>query len=179
MINKKTAKLIMERWIAELHTKDRTAGNIANNFDELFSEWYHAGISFEDAYNLVEEALKAHYPSASIARRTFKLKKQEWHLDKSEKEFIDDWNKGIRDTGLQVFYNYFQIDGETPSQPQEKKTYGSMSTGEYLKQRKYMDSIPTLDVDSLPEFKPISEDIFDDFPEMNEDNDCDVDLGEI
>jgi hypothetical protein len=178
MITKKIANLMLERWIAELRTKDRTTANVGNNFDEIFSALYNAGISFDDAYALVDKAVKAHYPSASTARKVYKLKKYEWStMDKTEREFIDDWNNSIKDIGLQVFYNYFQIEGDEAVK--KKKTYGSMSQGEYLKQRKYIDAIPVLDVNTLPEFKPITEDIFDEFPEMDSDDDIDVDLGEV
>lgn len=178
MTNRKSVKLILERWIAELKEKDRTMANVANNFDELFSEWFHAGISFEDAYALVTTAIKAHLPSAYIARTTYKSSKQKGVMHKTESEFIEDWNRGITDTGMQVFYNYFQIDGETVNTQKTVQTYGSMSTGEYLKQRRYADAVPTLDVNSLPEFAPISEDdVFD--PEPEPDDDCTVDLGEV
>jgi len=178
MINRKVVKLILEKWIADLANKDRTINNVANNFDELFSEWYHAGISFEDAYALVEVAIKAHLPSAHMARSTYRLLKSKGPVYKTEPEFIADWNKSIRDTGLQVFYNYFQIDGENPVQP-EKKNYGNMSTAEYLKQRRYADSFPAIKPEDIPDFEPIEEDdIFDDILD-DEKPDVDVNLDEV
>ena len=179
MTNRQTVKLILERWIAELSLKDRTMGNVANNFDELFGEWYHAGIPFDDAYALVNIAIKAHLPSAHTARSTYKSLKIKQKAFKPEKEFIDDWNQSIRDIGMQVFYNYFQIDGE--SAPKEKPSYGSMSTAEYLKQRRYADSHPLVNPDDVPEFEPIDEEgIFDDILiDEEEEKDCAVNLDEV
>jgi len=179
MINKKAVKLILERWIADLATKDRSLSNVPANFEELFGDLYHAGVSFEDAYAIVDTAIKAHYPSASVSRNTFKRLKNQNLVFKTEKEFIDDWRKQIEDMGKQVFYNYFQIDGES-DQPKEKPTYGSMSTAEYLKQRRYADSYPTINPEDIPDFEPIDEDdIFDDIFADDEDKDCAVNLEEV
>lgn len=175
MINKKTAKLMLEKWKAELAGLDRSMPNVASNFDMLFGDWYHAGISFEDAYDLVKEAVKAHYPSASITRGSYRESKAKKLFGKSEKEYYDDWCQKIHDIGMQVFYNYFQIDGEADT-PKEKPTYGSMSTAEYLKQRRYADSHPTINPDDIPDFEPIDDDdLFDGI--LNDD--CDVNLDEV
>ena len=181
MINRKAVKLILEKWIADLASKDRSRPNVAANFDELFSEWYHAGISFEDAYALVDTAIKAHLPSAHMARTTYRKLKGSPGFIKTESEFVADWNKSIKDTGLQVFYNYFQIDGENPVQ-QEKKSYGNMSTAEYLKQRRYADSFPTITSKDVPPFEPIEDDdmfdgIIEDLPDDKPD--VEVDLDEV
>jgi len=178
MINHKVVKLILEKWIADLANKDRTIANVANNFDELFQQWYHAGISFEEAYDLVEIAIKAHLPSAHMARSTYKLLKSKGPIYKTESEFIADWNKSIKDTGMQLFYNYFHINGENPVQV-EKKSYCNMSIAEYIKQRNYADSYPTINPEDIPDFEPIEEDnIFDDILEDSK-PDVNVDLDEV
>jgi hypothetical protein len=83
MDSKKAASLILEKWIASLPTRDRGRANVANNFDELFQEWFNSHVSFEDAHALLEKAIKAHQPSASTVKHTYK--RLRGVMDKSEK----------------------------------------------------------------------------------------------
>lgn len=147
----KKAKLILHKWKTELKTKDRSKPNVAVNFDELISSWHRSGVPFELAFDLLKEAIKEHQPSSGCAKNTYKRLKAV--VNKSEKEFIDDWNENIEATAYQSFYNSYEIEGE--KSPEPPKTFGSMSEKEYRLQRKYADSYPEIDLESISH-EPIS-----------------------
>lgn len=170
-MRKNKAELIFDKWKAELVGKDRSRTAVSGNFDELFSSWHRAKISFDDAYALLDIAIKAHYPSDSAAKNTFRRLKREAHIQKNETEFISEWKNNISAAGKQVFYSLYDIEGTNPKQ---EVKYGNMSAQEYRKQRKYAESHPILDWSNI-KHEPIDEDInFDDI-----DIDIDVDLGDL
>lgn len=153
----KKAELIFHKWKTELKTKDRSRPNVAINFDELISSWHRSGILFDTAYELIKKAIKEHQPTSGCARNTYKRLKA--IVNKTEKEFIEDWNGNIEDIAYQSFYSQYDIEGEEPPKP--VKTYGSMSEKEYKLQRQYANSYPEIDLDAIShEPNILEEDIF-------------------
>ncbi len=146
--DKKRAKLIIERWGSELATKsssERGRNKVTENFDNLFYELWKASISFDIVHDMLSDIIAKHFPSHSVAKRTFTTLKQ--HLQgKSFVEFLQDWKESIKNKAMQSFYALYPIDGETK---QEEKTFGNMSQQEYSKQRKYAESFPQLDIEAL------------------------------
>ena len=140
----KRARLILERWVAELSTKDRSKNSLSNNFEELFYDMFKASIPFDTAHSLLKEAIGHHFPSASVAKYTFKNVQQK--PGQTFGEFLDGWKKLITDEATQAFYSFYQVEGE--NQEIEKK-FGSMSAQEYSKQRKYAEAFPVIDTDAL------------------------------
>jgi hypothetical protein len=132
--------LIFDKWKSSLIQKDRTKPYWQSNFEELFDKLYRAKIQFDQAHEILDKAIRAHYPTYSIARRVFKRVKQ-MGAASSESEFIEDWHNQIAETAKCVFYAIYTIEGD---EEQEEK-YGSMSASEYRKQRKYAESHPLLD----------------------------------
>lgn len=142
-------ELLLVEWIATLKSKDRSRKAVRPNFEELFDKWKQASASFEDIYEtLLPRAIKAHQPLPSVARSIYKSLKQKVHgLEKTEKEFIDEWNDSIEGTGTEVFFEFFPA---TPiDHDPEPKVYGNMSATEYKSQRRYADQFPTLDTREL------------------------------
>ncbi len=154
-MRKSKAELIFDKWKAELVGKDRSRSAVSGNFDELFSNWFRSKVSFDDAYALLDTAIKAHLPTDSIAKNTFKRLKRQAGISKNEIEFIGEWKQNISATAKQVFYSLYDIDGVNSS-PDEVK-YGSMSAQEYRKQRKYANSHPLLDWTNI-KHEPLDED---------------------
>lgn len=169
---KSKAELIFDKWKAELIDKDRSRAQVAGNFDELFSAWHRSKVKFDDAYKLLEIAIKAHQPSDSIAKNTFKRLKKMAGISKSEAEFTTEWKQNISATAKQVFYSLYDIEG---TNPQEDVKYGNMSSQEYRKQRKYAESHPLLDWTKI-KIEPIEEEELN-FEDINPD--VDVDLGDL
>ena len=165
---KSKAELIFDKWKAELIGKDRSRAAVAGNFDEIFSAWHRSKVKFDEAYKLLEATIKAHYPSDSIAKNTYRSLKRSANIPKTESEFISEWKENISGTAKQVFYSLYDIDGTAPVSEEDAK-YGNMSAQEYRKQRKYADSHPLLDWQSI-KIEPIEED---------EDGNLDVDLGDL
>jgi hypothetical protein len=164
-MNKK-AEIILDKWKAELANRSRTRDQVEPNFEELFYKWHKAKLSYEQVIDLLPEAIKAHYPSDYVAKFTFKKMKK--FINKNEDEYIKEWKANIAAAAKRVFYSFY--DPEENSE--EEKKYGSMSVMEYKKQRKYADSHPILDWESI-DLTPISidnEEIFDDI---------DIDLGDL
>lgn len=167
---KSKAELIFDKWKAELANKDRSRTAVEGNFDELFSNLHRSKIKFDDAYAILDIAIKAHLPSDSIAKNTYRRLKRTAHIAKSETEFVTEWKANISAKAKQVFYSLYDIEGTDTSNEEVK--YGSMSAQEYRKQRKYADSHPLLDWTKI-KHDPIDEEInFDDI-------DIDVDLGDL
>jgi hypothetical protein len=119
------------------------------NFEELFQKWKDIDSSFDDLYEAwLPKAVKAHQPVPSVARASYKkLKQTIRELDKTEKEFIEEWNKSIEDTATETFFEFFpppKLDEDT-----EPKVFGNMSAREYKAQRRYAEQFPTLDTTEL------------------------------
>ena len=167
-MTKSVSKLILQKWIADLRDKDKKMSSVGGNFDELIEAWFTADVLFEEAYTLMKEAIKAHLPPISTAKYVYKKAKSKG----TEKDFIDGWNKNIEDIAMQTFYEYYPIDAQVTSTNKEAQ-FGSMSTKEYLKQRRYADSFPTIDPNTISHDISFDEDLF------NSDHEDDViDFGE-
>lgn len=154
----KQLEIILVEWIASLKSRDRSRKAVRPNFEDLFQKWKDADAMFDDLYEpptgevkglpLLQRAIKAHMPISSIVRNTYKkLKQTIAGFDKTEKEFIEEWNSAIEATGQEVFFEFF------PAMPidydPEPKVYGNMSAKEYKAQRKYVDAIPIIDTTEL------------------------------
>lgn len=135
------AELIFDRWKADLKEMDRSRHKVEGNFELLFVTLDESKISFETAHQILDKAIKAHYPSQSVVDRTYRRLKPV--VSKSKDEFHEEWKDNISAAAKRAFYGLFNIDGA--AEKQEDKEYGSMSASEYRKQRKYADSYPTLD----------------------------------
>lgn len=146
MDKSKLLELALVEWIANLKSRDRSRKNVRPNFEELCNKWKNLGGSFDDLYEtLLPKAIKAHQPLASVARSTFKALKSK--MDKTEKEFVDEWNSAIEGTGQEVFFEFFPA--TTLDQDDEPKVYGNMSATEYNAQRRHADNYPILSTDEL------------------------------
>lgn len=143
--------LIFEEWEANLKTKDRSAGAVSSNFEELFDALKAAGANFDEARALLPKATKAHQPAPALARNTYKNAKSSPKVSGfSEKEFIDQWNKDIADKATGAFYSVFpRPKAKNEDDDGEPKVYGSMSVKEYKAQRRHADAYPILDTEEL------------------------------
>jgi hypothetical protein len=149
MDKNKQIDVILVEWTATLKSRDRSRKSVRPNFEDLFQKWKDAGATFEDLYETyLPKAIKIHLPVNSIARSTYKgLKQKVAGLDKTEKEFIEEWNASIEGTGTEVFFEFFPA---TPADHDpEPKVYGNMSATEYKAQRRYADQFPTLNTEEL------------------------------
>lgn len=146
MDKNKALELALVEWIANLKSRDRSRKAVRPNFEELFQKWKDLGASFDELYEtLLPKAIKAHMPFPSVARNTYKSLKS--HIDKTEKEFIEEWQSSIEGTGQEVFFEFFPA--TTLDKDDEPKVYGNMSATEYRAQRRYADQFPTLNTDEL------------------------------
>lgn len=142
----KVIDLIFQEWQASLLTKDKSKGAV--HFDEIFEKLKNTGMSFEDAHALLPRVVKAHQPTSSVARNSYKkLKSLVKNFDKTEKEFIEDWNKSLEDKGTNSFFDFFPL--PRLDDDDEPKVYGNMSAKEYRAQRKYADQFPIMDTTEL------------------------------
>lgn len=150
MDKNKNLELSLVEWTVSLKSRKRSKNHVKSNFEDLFQKWKDLGASFDDVYEtLLPKAIKAHQPLPSIARSMYKNLKQTVgaKFDKSEKEFIEEWNASIEATGTETFFEFFP---PTPiDHDPEPKVYGNMSATEYRAQRRYADQFPTLDTTEL------------------------------
>jgi hypothetical protein len=150
MDKNKAIELALVQWIAALKSKDRSHKSYRPNFEELFQVWKQNGATFDDLYETyLPKAIKAHQPVSSVARNSYKKLKSTIgpRFDKTEKEYLDEWNHSIESAGTEVFFEFFPATGlDTDNEP---KVYGNMSATEYRAQRRYADQFPTLDTRDL------------------------------
>lgn len=147
--DKKRAEYILDRWSAELKEMDRSRENVQSNFEVLIVNLSESKIGFDIAHEILDKAIVAHYPPKGAVDNTYRRLKP--MISKSKDEFLSEWKENIKSAAKRAFYTFYDIDGEKPI---EDKKYGSMSTVEYTKQRKYADSHPLLDWTNI-ELKPI------------------------
>jgi len=148
MDKSKALEIALVEWTASLKSRDRSRKSVRPNFEELFQKWKDLDGSFDDLYEtLLPKAIKAHLPVPSVARSMYKSIKQKAALDKTEKEFIEEWNHSIEAAGTEAFFEFFPA--TTADHDPEPKTFGAMSATEYRAQRRYADQFPTLDTTEL------------------------------
>ena len=155
MANPKDLELTLVEWIANLKSRDRSRKAVRPNFEELFQKWKDLGASFDELYDppvkevvgltLLQRAIKAHLPLPSVARNIYKTHKSK--MDRTEKEFIQEWNESIEGTGQEVFFEFFPP--TTLDKDDEPKVYGNMSATEHRAQQRYTEQFVTLKTDDL------------------------------
>ena len=69
------AELIFMKWKAELADMDRSKPEVEGNFELLFDQFATAKIKMDKALPYLEKAIKAHYPSDFVVKRTFQRMK--------------------------------------------------------------------------------------------------------
>jgi len=145
--DKAKAKHVFKKWAASLASKDRSKNSLSDNFGELFYDLWASSVSFSDAENILDDAVKEHLPNNYVANTTYKYAKaNNKHGNQSFNEYFNSWKDLIRDRATESFYAQYPIDGV---EKKEEKKFGNMSIQEYNKQRKYADSFPILDTDAL------------------------------
>jgi hypothetical protein len=145
---RRTAKLILDRWKAELSAMDKTFNNVASNFDDLVSNMHLAEVPFELAEENMQAAILEHYPSSSIAKKVWSSTKARGGTDKDCGEFFSDWKKAISNEGKRVFYSYYKLSSDEVVKNNKKST-GSMSNKEHRAQQRYAESFPVLDTSQI------------------------------
>ena len=142
--------LIYEDWKASLKTRDRSAGSVSSNFEDLFEKLRSAGATFAEAHPMLPKATKAHQPPPALAKATYRnLRSNPKIAIYSEKEFIDQWNQDIADKATNAFFSVFPVPKNKDQEDDEPKVYGNMSVKEYKAQRRYSDQFPVLNTEEL------------------------------
>jgi len=152
MEKNKVIEVIFSEWKASLKSRDRSQKSVKSNFEELFQRWKSANGSFDDLYeNWLPKAIKAHQPTSSVAKNSYKkFKKIIPRFDKTEKEFIEEWNQSIEDKATETFFEFFPV--PRFDEDNEPKVYGNMSAKEYHAQRRYAEQFPILDTTELEKY---------------------------
>ena len=150
-LSRRQAKLLFEQWRAGLADKDRSHNRLTENFDDLFFELDRNNIEFEIAHEYLDLAIAAHLPDKKTLRYTYKRTKG---FGMSEDDFHEGWKTKIRDTATNVFYSRYPLD--TPEKEESNNPSG-MSKDEYLRQRRYANSFPVLDLSKIPDPEDLSE----------------------
>jgi hypothetical protein len=140
--------LILKQWVASLKFRKRDRTNVAPNFEDLFEQLKRAGATFDEAYEMLPAAIKAHLPVPSLVKQMYAKLKRMPNFDKTEKEYVEEWNKSIEDTATNSFFVWFPIKKDDDDDD-EPKVFGNMSVKEYRTQRSYADSFTVLDTTEL------------------------------
>lgn len=142
----KLIDIALVEWIANFRSSGKKTKEARGRFEELFQRWKDLDATFDDLYETyLPKAIKAHQPAPAVIRNVYKLMQS--RVNKSEKEFTEEWNDTIEAVGQEVFFEFFPA---TPvDHDPEPKVYGNMSRTEYIAQRKYADQFPTLNTTEL------------------------------
>lgn len=140
-------EIILKEWIASLKERDKSVESLKNNFEDLFSSWKEAGLSFDDTYDkLLDKAIKAHLPKPATARYVYKYYKTNIKgFNKTEKEFIEEWFSNIESAAISTYHEFYQL----PIKKTEQVNNSNMSNSEYRAQRRYASQFPILDTSDL------------------------------
>lgn len=149
---RRQAKLIFESWRASLADRDRSHTKLVENFDDLFFEFDQYNIDFDLAHEYLDLAIAAHLPDKRVLKYTYK---RSGGYGMSQDEFYEKWKEKIRDSATNVFYARYPIDAE---KKEDSTLPNSMSKDEYLRQRRYANSFPTLDLSQIPDMEDIADD---------------------
>ncbi len=145
---RRTAKLILDRWKADLTQMNRSFDSVADNFDDLVSNMYLAEVPFELAEENINAAILEHYPSTQIAKMVWKNAKSKKQTDLDFSAYINEWKEAISKEGKRVFYGRYKLLSDKTVK-ENTKTSGSMSQKEYRAQRRYAESFPVLDTSKI------------------------------
>lgn len=166
----KKAELIFMKWKAELADMDRSREAVEGNFELLFDQLSSSKVSMDAAMPYLDKAIKAHYPTDFVIKRTFQRMKK---FGKSENmsDFEKSWKELISDTAKRVFFCFYEIDGVNKN---ASSTIGGMSRSEYVKLQRYADSHETIDWESIIRERDES------VPDIDVSQvDVDIDLGDL
>lgn len=152
---RRNAKLLFEQWRASLAERDRSIKSLEDNFDYLFYEFDRHSITFDIAHEYLDLAIAAHLPDKKMLKWTYNKTKG---FGQSMEEFHESWKSRIRDAATNVFYSRFPLKDD--SAKEETNLPSGMSKDEYLRQRRYANSFPALDLSKIPD--PEDEGIDDD-----------------
>ena len=142
--------LLFEQWKAQLANRDRSIASVQTNFEELFDTLRSEGLVLESAYEYLPRAVKAHAPPAGVVKRLFKKFKVEGKTHfTTEKEFEDQWIKGIEEKANAAFFNIFPVQTKKSEEKNEPKIFGGMTEKEYRMQRKFADEFPVFSTKEL------------------------------
>lgn len=162
----KKAGLIFDRWKADLKEMDRSRGQVQGNFELLFVTLDESKISFDVAHELLDKAIKAHFPPSGAVDNTYRRLKPMLN-GKTKQEFLDDWKENIDAAAKRAFFGLFSIDGV--AEPEEKK-YGSMSAAVYKKERAHAETYPILDWTKIKIEPMTPEDLQVDLTDLEDDD---------
>ena len=150
-IKRREAKLLFEQWRSGLADRDRSHNKLTENFDDLFYELDRHSVEFELAHEYLDLAIAAHLPDKKTLRYTYRRTKG---FGMSEEEFHDKWKDKIRDAATNVFYARFPLEDDGK---EESILPTGMSKDEYLRQRRYANSFPPLDLSHIPDPEDLPE----------------------
>lgn len=144
--DRKRAQQIFNEWKAALVDKDKTKSSLLDNFDELFENMQYAGVKDGCAEEFLHEAIVAHLPSKYVLKLVYKRSNQQGI---SEQEFFEEWKRLITDRANQAFYFRFPL--KEKEKEAEENSSKAMSKEEYMRQRRYANSFPTIDLSKIPD----------------------------
>ena len=125
---RKEADDVFDRWRASLADRDRTHGNLLENFGDLFYDLGRLSLPYEIGKEYLTQAYRAHLPNSSTIKATFKRMKKEGRFDDLD-EFKKAWFRMIKDKATNAFHEYFDIPFE------DGKTEAEIKRDKKLKQR--------------------------------------------
>lgn len=139
----KVAHSLLHVWKIALSSKRKTKEHINSNFNELVCEWHENGVSDNIASSLFKEAIEAHCPTIGLSKKIYSSNVMIKNSYESVMEYHKSWCAMIEDFAYNVYYTYYP-----PIKKVQKKkaNYGSMSKQEYMMQKAYAESYPTVNI---------------------------------
>ena len=145
--SKKEAEQVFDKWRASLINKPKGHKNLTENFDELFFDLNRLELSYDDAYEYLQQAYVAHYPSKQTVKHQYKSSTWAKNFD-SETEFAKNWQSFIKDKATTAFHEYYDLpftDQKTPQDVKREKARAKNSAAI----RDYMEKFEPVDIHAL------------------------------
>ncbi len=113
MSDKMTAKHILERWNVSIKREDRKHENMQPLFEQLASQLFAAGVSFEISHDLMKQGAKSLYPTQETIKHVHG--RSPARKFKNLVEFTRGWQESLDTAALEAFYLYYDIQGIDPN----------------------------------------------------------------
>jgi hypothetical protein len=144
---KKEAEQVFGMWKASLADKPRGHKHLSENFEDLFFDLHRLQLPYDLAYEYLERAYGAHFPSNATIK--WQYKQSAWAKQAgSEEDFSKQWRTLIVNKATTVFHTYFEIpfdDGKSAQDTKREKAKVKRSA----QVNEYLSNFEPVDMDEL------------------------------
>ena len=152
----KNARLVFDKWKANFTKKpnnERTTKNAQINFEELFYEMKRYQISFEDAQDVINDAVAVHMPPMFLVDKVYTTMKADKKTSATKQEFASNWRTTFEEAANSAFYTWYEIPLASDPEFESPQKASKIPDAEYIKQRALADSFESISEEDIQQLK--------------------------